>query len=187
MSDKKHVLATAHDISGAFDNIWWPSVMHELRRRGCPDNIYKLTRSYFTERTVQIVGKKEVIAKPVTKGCPQGSLLGPSLWNLIFDDLLDELRTSTTECEPIAYADDIVILVAENARTEQQKTGQEAVTRVSNWCSRKKMVLSAGKTEMLLLKGKLDAERPPIIKINGNSKATSDKIPWSALREWPKN
>jgi hypothetical protein len=44
--------------------------MHELKRRGCPDNLYRSTRSYFTNRTVQIVGRNEVITKPVTKGCP---------------------------------------------------------------------------------------------------------------------
>jgi hypothetical protein len=77
--------------------------------------------------------------------------LRPSFWNLIFDDLLDELKRHTPECEPIAYADDITILAAGNARTELQNKGQEAVTRVSNWCSRKKLALSASKTEMLLL------------------------------------
>jgi hypothetical protein len=143
--------------------------MHELKRRGCPYNLYRLTRSYFSDRTVQITGKNEVLAKPVTRGCPQGSVLGQSFWNLIFDDLLDILRTSATECEPIAYADDILILVARNAKTELQKTGQEVVIRVSNWCARKKLTVSAEKTEMLLLKGTLDAERSPIIKINGKS------------------
>jgi hypothetical protein len=118
---------------------------------------------------VQIAGKNEAVTKLVTKGCPQGSVLGPSFWNLIFDDLLEELKRHTPECEPIAYADDIIILVAGNARIELQKKGQEADTRVSNWCSRKKLALSASKTEMLLLKGELDAERPPIIKINGKS------------------
>lgn len=169
MSDRKYVLAIALDISGAFDNVWWPNVLHELKRRRCPDNLYKLTRCYFRDRTVQIAGKNDVITRPVTKGCPQGSVLGPSFWNLVFDDLLDELTTHAPECEPIAYADDLVILVAGNSRVELQKAGQEAVTRVSNWCTRKKLELSASKTEMLLIKGKLDAERPPIIKIDGRS------------------
>lgn len=35
-----------------------------------PDNLYQLTWSYCSERTVQITGKNEVISKPVTKGCP---------------------------------------------------------------------------------------------------------------------
>jgi hypothetical protein len=95
--------------------------------------------------------------------------LGPSFWNMIFDDLLEELKRHTPECEPIAYADDIVILVASNARTELQKKGEEAVIRISNWCSRKKLALSASKTEILQLKGKLDAERPAISKVNGKS------------------
>ena len=169
MSEKRYVLAIALDISGAFDNVWWPNVLHELKRRGCPDNLYRLTRSYFSERTVQIAGKNEAVSKPVTKGCPQGSVLGPSFWNLVFDDLLAELAENATECEPIAYADDIVILIAGNTRNELQKKGQEVVTRVPTWCTRKKLTLSEQKTEMLLVKGKLDAERPPIIKISGRN------------------
>jgi hypothetical protein len=168
-NNQKYVLAIALDISGAFDNVWWPNGLHELKRRGCPDNLYRSTRSCFSDRTVQIAGNNEGVTKSVTKGCPQGSVLGPSFWNLIFDDLLQELKRHSPECAPTTYADDIIILVAGNARTELQKKGQEAVTRVSNWCSRKKLALSASKIEMLLLKGKLDAERSPIIKINGKS------------------
>jgi retron-type reverse transcriptase len=48
MSDKKYVFAIALDISGAVDNVWWPNVVHEVKRRVCPDNLCRLTRSYFT-------------------------------------------------------------------------------------------------------------------------------------------
>lgn len=68
MSEKKYVLAIALDISGAFDNVWWPNVMHELKRRGCPENLYQLTRSYL-DRIVQNIGKNEIISKLITKGC----------------------------------------------------------------------------------------------------------------------
>lgn len=131
------------DISGAFDNVWWANVLYELKRRGCPNNLYRLTRSYFSERVVQITVKNEIVSKPVSKGCLQGSVLGPCFWNLIFDDLLAELTTSAIECKPIAYADDIVILVAGNARTELQEKGQEVVTRVSTWCARSRSTVGA--------------------------------------------
>ena len=65
--------------------------------------------------------------------------------------------------------DDKMILVTGNARNELQEKGQEVATRVSVWCTRKKRALSAQKTEMLLFKGKLDAERPPIIKTSGRN------------------
>jgi hypothetical protein len=55
--------------------------MHGLERRGCPDNLYRLTRSYFSDKIVQITRKNEAVSKPVTKGCPQGLVLGPSFWN----------------------------------------------------------------------------------------------------------
>jgi hypothetical protein len=96
MSDKMYVFAIALDISGAVDNVWWPNVVHEVTRRVSPNNLCRLRRSYFTDSTLQIVGKNEVIAKPVTKGFPQESVMCPSFWDLIFDDQLDDLRTYTT-------------------------------------------------------------------------------------------
>jgi hypothetical protein len=39
LENQKYVLAIALDISGAFDNVWWPNV---LKRRGCPDNLYRV-------------------------------------------------------------------------------------------------------------------------------------------------
>ena len=80
-----------------------------------------MTRSYFSDRTVQIVGKNEAVSEPVTTRCPQGSVLGLSFWNLVFDDVLAELTESTIECQPIAYAEDIMIMVAGNARNELQE------------------------------------------------------------------
>jgi hypothetical protein len=96
MSDKMYVFAIALDISGAVDNVWWPNDVHEVTRRVSPNNVCRLRRSYFADSTLQIVGKNEVIAKPVTKGFSQKSVMCPSFWDLIFDDLLDDLSTYTT-------------------------------------------------------------------------------------------
>ena len=165
--EESYVLAIALDISGAFDNVWWPNVLYELKRRNCPRNLYGLVDSYFSERSVQIMGKQESVSKSVTKGCPQGSILGPSFWNLVFDDLLAVLSSEELECEPIAYADDVLVIVSGNSREALRVRGQAAVTAVSEWCGRKKLQLSAEKTEMLLVKGDLDIRRPPTIRLNG--------------------
>ena len=67
-----YVLAIALDISGAFDNVWWPNVLDELKRRGFLDNLYRLTRSYFLDRTVQIVGKKQNSEQACHERMPAG-------------------------------------------------------------------------------------------------------------------
>lgn len=164
---EKYVLALLFDIAGAFDNVWWPNVLLKLRNRDCPCNLYALVEDYFREREVTLSGVHGSRSKVITKGCPQGSILGPYFWNLIFDEVLHRLAAGA--CEPIAYADDLIVLVYGNSRNEIQAKGQWVTDTIVAWCSEIKLELSASKTEMLLVKGTLDIRRPPIIKIGGQT------------------
>lgn len=38
------------DISGAFDNAWWPMILLKAKQAGVPPNIYNILVSYFTDR-----------------------------------------------------------------------------------------------------------------------------------------
>ena len=90
VSRSEHRLITGifFDISGAFDNVWWPKVLDNLRKRECPDNVFKVLTNYFEDRSVKItLGDIEVSKRP-TRGCPQGSVLGPASRNIMFDELL---------------------------------------------------------------------------------------------------
>lgn len=162
-SDKKYALAILFDIAGAFDHVWWPSVLHRLKERGCPKDIYGLITSYLRDRCVKLCGNNEETMKMVTRGCPQGSILGPPFWNLIFDDLLNELENADTEA--VAFADDLKVLIFGNSRRELEEKGQAIVTLIQTWCTNEKLKLSESKTEMTLYKGILDPRRPPKIKI----------------------
>ena len=72
VSRSEHRLITGifFDISGAFDNVWWPKVLDNLRKRECPDNAFKVLTNYFEDRSVKItLGDIEVSKRP-TRGCP---------------------------------------------------------------------------------------------------------------------
>lgn len=63
---------------------------------------------------VELQGTYSHVIEPITKVCPQGSILGPDLWNLVLNGLLRRLETSN--CTFAAYADDLIILLHADTR-----------------------------------------------------------------------
>lgn len=158
-SPSKYVLGIFMDIAGAFDNLWWPSIMKELKAMQCNRNIYKVIRSYLQDRSAILCDKYGHVGKTITKGCPQGSVLGPNLWNLVFNSSMME------GVNEVAFADDKVTLISGSSRLNIEEQAQLVVNKMVNWCRSYKMELSSSKTVMIQLKGKYDINRPPIIKI----------------------
>lgn len=163
----KYAIALMIDITGAFDNVWWPNILSSLKARGCPQNLYRLTASYLSDRTVCIRDNKLTVSKEISKGCPQGSVLGPEFWTLIFDEIIELLRS--LGFETIAFADDMAIIISGNSRLQMEQKANTALTVLVNWCSQHKLRISETKTEMLLIKGFLDIRRPPLVKVADKS------------------
>ena len=162
-SECKYVLAIFLDIKGAFDNVWWLSVLYELKRKRCPKNIYKLIKDYLSERKVLIRDGVNGVTRKISKGCPQGSVLGPTLSNLIIDIILwtiIEIHGQT-----IAYADDQVILIEGNSKRELEVKGQNLLNEVMKWCKAQKLQLSREKCVLMMLKGNLHIKASSTIKI----------------------
>ncbi|KAJ3622383.1 hypothetical protein MTP99_002898 [Tenebrio molitor] len=106
-----HQCATVFaDISGAFDNVWWPAMIKALRRKNIPEYLIATVKSYVTDRLVIYQNGDLEVRKTCTKGCPQGSVLGPTLWNLVLDVFLEE--DLPEEVKVIAYADDIALIIS---------------------------------------------------------------------------
>lgn len=164
-SAEKYTVALLFDIAGAFDNVWWPLVVRSLRERNCPANIYKIMLSYFEDRKVKLTWGGRSVSKRATKGCPQGSVLGPACWNLMFDTLLKFLDIEFPD-EYVAYADDLVVLVKGDSRQEVERNGQRVVDAIEAWCEQAKLQLAAQKTEAILVKT-VWVRRPPVGRRGG--------------------
>ena len=116
----KYVLGVFVDFIGAFDNLEWVRVIEKLGSLGCEE--MSLWRSNFQERSVCMV-RVNVVWRKVEHGCPQGSICGPFIWNLMMEDLLWKLNECGCKCQ--AYADDLLLIIEGQSRVEVERKGTE--------------------------------------------------------------
>ena len=164
-SENRYAVALLFDISGAFDNVWWPLVFKSLRERGCPRNVFEVLKNYFDNRRVGLEIGSIKVSKRATRGCPQGSVLGPACWNLMFDDLLRSLEDSIGN-KFVAYADDLLVVIEGDSRLKIEIEGQRLVNHILEWCRGAKLEISERKTEAIVLKSDW-IERAPIGRRGG--------------------
>lgn len=105
----------------------------------------------------------QVVWKSATMGCPQGSVLGPTLWNLLIDDTL-RLPTPVG-VTLVAYADDVTVVIEASSRATIERHAQSTLESVLAWGIRNRLSFSSSKSQTLTLKGKF--KRPPTIRMSG--------------------
>lgn len=148
-AEGKYVCGIFADIKGAFDNAWHVEILRTLQRWGCATGLVKIIESYLSGRVVKLkVGGGEAV-KVVKKGCPQGSILGPLLWNILFNGLLE---LDMGESEVIAYADDAVVVVQGETRNEVERRLCEVAEALWSWTEGVKLELSVAKTVVMKLR-----------------------------------
>lgn len=163
-SVRKYVLGVFVDFKGAFDYLSWSKVLERLREVGCRE--ITLWKSYFSNRKACVVGANGSEWIDVERGCPQGSICGPFIWNLMMDTLLRRLEMVSECC---AYADDLLVIIEGQSRLELERKGAEVMQIICEWGECVGVSVAGDKSVTMLLKGKLSLTRPPVIAANGVS------------------
>ena len=155
---KKLIVLVSLDIEGAFDSAWWPAIKVRLAEEKCPVNIRRLLDSYLDSRKVKVRYAGEECTRVTSKGCVQGSIGGPILWNLILDPLLQELERRGIFAQ--AFADDIVLVLDGDSATEVSTSANAALAHVQSWGVRNKLRFAPHKTCAMVVTNKRKYDTP---------------------------
>ena len=157
----------SYDLTKAFDLLDHNKVLHLLKKAGVTGSIGIVIQNWLCGRTqyVQNDGAKSRQV-PVNKSCIQGSCLGPTLWLVYIQSLLDRLKANGAVY--YGYADDIAIV--KTIKTDEDKEAFDTTLKIlEDWAIEYGMLWSPLKTQRLVMKYKGCVEpRPPhVIKFLG--------------------
>jgi len=153
INNKRMCVAVSLDIRNAFNTIGWEHVLAALRRLGIQPCLLKLFSSYFSDRTAVIdcsASASYRLTVDVTCGVPQGSVIGPLLWNIAYDRVLRVQLPRGVEL--IGFADDTLVVACGNTSTEVEEMTNSALSIVSSEIKSLELSLATDKTEAIMFR-----------------------------------
>lgn len=146
---RKLCAITLLDVKNAFNSMPWKGIVSELKKKGISNNIVKILCSYFQDRELEV---DDDVTIKLSSGVPQGSVIGPTLWNIYYDPVLKTNLPANSRM--IAYADDLAIVTEGKTKEEIEQVTNSAIVAVTEWMENAQLKIAPQKTEVVLLASK---------------------------------
>ncbi len=140
------------DYSKAFDTVNFRSVITKMHSMGFSKNFLHWILAYLTKRQQFVQIDDKFSEKLETRfGVPQGSILGPLIFNIYVSDLQGKVQ-----CRCYQYADDTTLL-QHSRPNELDKCVQEmnqTIQRLNDYSADSNLALNSNKTKWMILSTK---------------------------------
>ena len=137
------------DLSAAFDTVDHDYLLEDLKTVGFEEDALRWYESYLRDREVTvIIEKSRSITKKLTKGVPQGSVLGPMLFSIYTRELAWILKRHDIKYK--LYADDTQFYIPAKSIQDAERKIESIMKDIKSWMVKKKLKLNEEKTECML-------------------------------------
>jgi len=136
------------DFKKAFDSVVHSKLIHKVKAYGISGNLLMWLTNFLSNRFQAVkIGSHVSAFIPVASGVPQGSVLGPLLFLICINDLVDLFGSNL--CVKL-FADDVKIYVS-IGDVNNIDTLQTGLTALCAWASTWQLTISVGKCAVLHL------------------------------------
>ncbi len=136
------------DLKKAFDTVSHNILLRKLTSIGISNSSLPWFDSYLRGRTqLTRVSGKSSDQRDISIGVPQGSILGPVLFQIYVNDL----PTYMSSCQISMFADDTAIYASAHMHMELELALQDDLHSVSQWLLHNRLSINAKKSKVMLV------------------------------------
>lgn len=151
IENKLLTLGVFVDYSKAFDRLNHTTLLKKLEHYGFRGIFLDLLSSYLKFRCQKVIINGQMSdVMSMQCGVPQGSILGPLLFNMYINDLVG-IDHST---KYVIYADDTTLLFCSNDATSLIVHANDVLNKLNKWSTFNSLTINTNKTKAVLFKPK---------------------------------
>ena len=151
-----YCLVVTLDIKNAFNTANWQKTVCALQQLSIPQYLVAMIKDYFSNRVLLCETDEGQRIYTVTGGVPQGSVIGPLLWNVMYNGVLKLNLPGNAKI--IGFADDIALVITASQTSEVTLVANACIRVVKSWLTSMGLALAEHKTEAVLISSRKNEE-----------------------------